>query len=159
MHQDRKPMVPGIVQTPKKSVSHKEQSPCQLDLTTATGLTVARVRTPFPPTVAAGGAAARAFPWGLSPSWQAPSVHSGTPAWCHPAQKALGPPTAVLRHPGQTPRSSTQGFSALSHLLFQLYLHFSQMYTLYCGYTLLCSPNPGSLCPQSSIHLSSLCPF
>lgn len=70
MHQDRKPTVPGIVQKPKKSVSHKEQSPCQLDLTTATGLTLAHVRTSFPPTAAAGGAAARAFPWGLSPSWQ-----------------------------------------------------------------------------------------
>lgn len=73
MHQDRKPTVPGIVQKPKKSMSHKEQSPreespCQL--TTAKGLTLARVCTPFPPTGAAGGAAARAFPWGLSPSWQ-----------------------------------------------------------------------------------------
>lgn len=75
MHQDRKPMVPGIVQKPKKSMSHKEQSPreesaCQLDLTPATGLTLVHVRTPFPPTAAAGGAAARPFPWGLSPSWQ-----------------------------------------------------------------------------------------
>lgn len=93
------------------------------------------------------------------PPGRSPSVHTGTPSWCHPAQKASGPLTAVLRYQGQTSRSSTQGFSALPHLLFQLYLHFSQMCTLYCGYTLLCSPNPVSLCPQSSIHLSSLCPF
>ena len=32
------------------------------------------------------------------------------------------------------------------------------MHTLHFGYTPLCFPNPVSLCPQNSVHLSSLLP-
>ena len=159
MHQDRKPTAPGIVQKPKKSMSHKEQSPGQLDPTTAQGLTLARVRIPFPPTGAAGGAAAREFPWGLSPSWYVtisahldsilvPSCSEGlrAPNCCPQVSRS----NTQVQHSGifSPPPLAIPGFSPLlidAHLV--LWLHSSLL------------PNPVSICPQSSIHLSSLCPF
>lgn len=153
MHQDRKPTVPGIVQKPKKSMSHREQSPreespCQLDLTTDKGLRLARVCTPLPPTAAAGGAAARAFPWGLSPSWQVtisahldpilePSCSEGlrAPHCCPQVSRS----NTQVQHSGifSPPPPAIPAFSPLlidAHLV--LWLHSCLL------------PNPVSICPE-----------
>lgn len=161
MHQDRKPTVPGIVQKPKKSMSHKEQSPCQLDLTTAKGLTLARVRIPFPPTGAAGGAAAREFPWGLSPSWYVTiPVHTNqcTPG-LHPGAMLLrrlqGPSLLSsgikVKHPGPALR----GFQP-SPTCYSRFLSISHRCTPYTVATLFSAPQP---CEHLSTELHPLCPF